>query len=293
MTEATIRILKPGDEAALEAFLLPLVESSMFLIGNMRASGLTDSGRPYTGTYAAALREGEVIAVAAHCWNGNVVLQSPVHLEAVLRAAVQASQRPVTGLVGPSEQVKAAAEVLQLKGLPLQMDEIEKLYSLELAELIVPEILQSGQVRGRRIERADVEQITRWTVAYAIEALGDTDRPELWEKSRAGVERSLHQGHTWVLEEQGRPVACSSFNTAILEAVQIGGVWTPPELRRRGYGRAVVAASLLDARREGVTKAILFTGEDNIPAQRAYQALGFCHIGAYRLFLLQEAWRSS
>ena len=70
--------------------------------------------------------------------------------------------------------------------------------------------------------------------------------------------------------------------------MQIGGVWTPPSLRSRGYGRAAVAASLLDARAEGVRVAILFTGKGNVPACRAYEALGFQVIGDYRLVLLKE-----
>jgi predicted GNAT family acetyltransferase len=98
----------------------------------------------------------------------------------------------------------------------------------------------------------------------------------------------MERGWTWVLEDRGQPVATSSFNTAIAEAVQIGGVWTPPDLRRRGYGRAVVAVSLEDARAEGATTAILFTGVENIPAQKAYQALGFRQIGDYRLLLLRK-----
>jgi predicted GNAT family acetyltransferase len=64
-------------------------------------------------------------------------------------------------------------------------------------------------------------------------------------------------------------------------------VYTPPELRSRGYGRAVVAASLLDARAEGAERTILFTPVENIPAQRAYEALGYRHIGDYRLLLLR------
>jgi predicted GNAT family acetyltransferase len=157
-----------------------------------------------------------------------------------------------------------------------------------LDDLIVPDDLASGQVTGRRIEPRDLELITRWTVAYSIEAIGAIENHQLWEKCQSSVERSLKAGHTWVLERQREPVACSSFNAAIQEAAQVGGVWTPPELRRRGYGRAVVAASLLDARSEGVDKAILFTGESNVAAQRAYTALGFRHIGDYRILLLQS-----
>ncbi len=83
-------------------------------------------------------------------------------------------------------------------------------------------------------------------------------------------------------------MAMSSFNTAIDEAVQVGGVWTPPALRRRGYARAVVAASLRDARAEGVQRAILFTGDTNIAAQKAYRAIGFQGVGDYGLLLLKE-----
>ncbi len=282
-----IRILQPGDEAALEAFLLPRVESSMFLIGNMRTSGLIDDGQAYSGTYAAALEGERITAVVAHYWNHNLVLQAPVHLDSICRAVVEASQRPISGLIGPNEQVNLAKEAFGIDESTVQMDESENLYSLRLDDLIVPGILSSGTVSGRRIEARDLELIARWTAAYSVEALGETDGPQLLQSCRASAERSLAKGRTWVLEDHGQPVACSSFNTATKEAVQVGGVWTPPELRGRGYGRSVVGASLMDAHREGVHKAILFTGESNIPAQRAYAALGFRHIGDYRITLLQ------
>jgi RimJ/RimL family protein N-acetyltransferase len=281
-----IRILKPGDEAALEAFLLSCVESSMFLIGNMRTSGLIDHGQAYAGTYAAAFEDERVIGVVAHYWNQNLVFQAPVHLDSLWRAAVQASQRPIGGLIGPNDQVNAAKEALEIAESTVRLDEIEKLYSLRLEDLLVPDGLSSGRISGRRIEPRDLELIAKWAVAYSIETLGEKDSPQLWEKCRTSAERSLGEGRTWVLEDCGEPVACSSFNTAIKEAVQVGGVWTPPELRRRGYGRSVVAVSLLDARLEGVEKGFLFTGESNIAAQKAYTALGFRRIGDYRLMLL-------
>ncbi len=50
---ATYRILQPGDEAVLESFLLPQLESSMFLLSNMRQSGLIDGDERAHGVYAA------------------------------------------------------------------------------------------------------------------------------------------------------------------------------------------------------------------------------------------------
>ena len=292
MDVPVIRILQPGDEAALEAFLLPRVESSMFLIANRRSAGLVDRGRPYEGTYVAAFEGGTIVGVVAHYWNQNLVLQAPAHLDALWLAAVAASKRPVKGLIGPDEQVSAVKEVLDVDDSHLQLDETEKLYSLELDGLIEPDILSSGRVGGRRIEPRDLELVTDWRVAYSIEALGEQDSPQLRESCRASVERSLEEGRTWVLQDRGELVACTSFNAVIEEAVQVGGVWTPPELRGRGYGRAVVAVSLLDARSAAAEKAILFTGESNVAAQRAYAALGFRHIGDYRILFLRSSLSS-
>jgi predicted GNAT family acetyltransferase len=50
----------------------------------------------------------------------------------------------------------------------------------------------------------------------------------------------------------------------------------------------VVAASLLEARKESAEKAVLFTAESNLPAQKAYAALGFQRVGTYRLTFLHH-----
>ncbi len=289
-----IRILRPGDEAALEAFLLSRMATSMFLLGNMRSSGLIYSGQPYTGTYAAAFENEAIVGVVAHYWNGILLLQAPVHLGSLWRAAVQASQRPVEGLIGPGDQVRTVKAALNLTDAMLKMDQPEALYSLDLHALRVPEPLRTGEVTGRRVEMRDLERLTQWRVGYEIEALGEEETPQLWEECRASVECAVEGQDAWILEAEGQPVATSAFNTRTKEAVQVGGVWTPPALRCRGYARCVVAQSLLDARDEitaaGVQnpQAILFTGADHMAAQRAYEALGFRCIGDYYILLLKQ-----
>jgi predicted GNAT family acetyltransferase len=145
---------------------------------------------------------------------------------------------------------------------------------------------------------ADVERAAGWSVDFAVESMGEQDAPKLHRSTRASVQRKLDSGHLWLVEARGpagawAPVAMSGFNAALDEAVQIGPVYTPPELRRRGYARASVAASLLDARADGVQTAVLFTGEENLPAQKAYTALGFRHVGMFRLVLLKTPLRLS
>jgi len=289
MNNTEIKILQPGNEAALEKFLLPRISTSMFLLGNMRDSGLTDRGRPYQGTYTAAFEAGEMVGVVAHYWNGNLIFQAPAQTDALWRAAVESSARPIRGLLGPDTQVAVAKQSLRIDESVIQLDDTDKLYSLPLENLVVPNALQTGKVIGRRITAADLDLVTRWRVGFSVEGLGEADTPQLRQRCRQSIERSCNEGRTWVLEAGGQPVACTSFNTAIKEAVQVGGVWTPPKYRRRGYGRAVVAASLLDACREGAEISILFTAQNNIAAQKAYESLGYRHIGNYRLLLLSEA----
>ncbi|MGB3715703.1 MAG: GNAT family N-acetyltransferase, partial [Candidatus Promineifilaceae bacterium] len=175
------------------------------------------------------------------------------------------------------------------------LDEADGLYSLSLDALVVPEQLRTGQLIGRRLKAEDLDLLTAWSVAYSVELLGSDEDQDLWDESRESMEEKLRTGDSWVLEEYGEVVANTSFNAAVREAVQIGGVYTSPELRGRGYGRAVVAASLLDACSEGVETAVLFTGDANKPARKAYAALGFRRIGDYRLSILRDSvgrWQS-
>ena len=294
MKEDSFRILQSGDEAALKAFLAPRLDSSLFLYGNLLAAGLEDTGERYTGTYAAAFEGQRIVAVAGHFWNQTMVIQAPVQLPALMRLALQTSGRPLRRLVGPDAQVVEAIAYLSLTITKLQMNEAEWLYSLTLADLIVPDLLASGRAAGRRIRAEDADLIAEWRFGYYRELHLEQDSAELREVARRGVEDEIASRRTWVLEIEGKPVSCTSFNALVRDegvagTAQIGGVYTPPEFRSRGYARAAVAASLLGARSEGYQKSVLFTGINNTQAQKAYLALGYKLIGSYRITVLREA----
>jgi predicted GNAT family acetyltransferase len=297
MTEIRYRVLKPGDEAILEAFVLPRIASSMFLLGNMRMSGLVDKGTPYTGTYAAAFDGEEMCGVAAHFWNGNLIVQSPLeYLDALWQTAastgsaqaVSETERLLQGILGPADQVDFLMNTLEIGADLIQVDEVEKLYSLALADLMVPQDLQNGRLQGRRAHFEDINILTQWRIEFMVEMMNETDSPQLRKRVQQSVERYLDEKRVWLLTANDTPVSMTAFNSATVEAVQVGGVYTPPVQRSKGYARAAVAASLLDARDKGVDTGILFTGIENYPAQKAYTALGFDHIGDYRILLLKR-----
>jgi uncharacterized protein len=281
MEPARIRVLAPGDEAALEQFLAPLADTSMFLLANSRKAGLVDGGLPFQSTYAAAFDGARIVAVAAHSWLGTLLVQAPRDLDEVVRAAVSASGRQLTGVIGPYRQALAACDAL---GVAASSDpHRDLLFALPLRDLRVPAALADGTLLYRAPRDDEMDRLAEWRAAYIVETGVEAPGPDVPARSRISVELLRADGSLFVLEHAGAVVAMTAFNARITEMVQVGGVYTPPGLRSRGYARAVVAGSLLAAREQGGARAILFTEETNLPAQRSYRALGFTEIGDYGL----------
>jgi uncharacterized protein len=162
------------------------------------------------------------------------------------------------------------------------------LFALDLAALRVPAALRDGALTARRTRESDIDVLATWQAEFMIESLNAVDGPETRANARAAATSALNEQRAWITFDGDTPVAQSVFSTHIAECVQIGGVYTPPALRGRGYARCVVAQSLLDAHADGVRQAVLFTPHTNHAAQRAYRALGFEAIGEYGLLLLKE-----
>jgi predicted GNAT family acetyltransferase len=110
--------------------------------------------------------------------------------------------------------------------------------------------------------------------------MGDVAGPALEKTCRDDIAALLPAGSLFILEGPG-PLSCCSFNARLPDMVQIGNVWTPPELRGKGYARAVVAGALEIAKQAGVAAAVLATARMNMPAKAAYQSIGFGLVGDY------------
>lgn len=285
-----LKTLSLGDEDHLRNFLAPYEASSMFLLANSRTAGLVDQRQALQGTYVAAIEAGQWCGVAAHFWNGMLVLQAPDPrvLETVARAAVLRSGRTLRGLAGPRVQVDDARTALGLAARETALDSREKLYDLTLEDLRVPEALASGRVLCRRPRPSELDLLAAWRTEFSIESLGLTDGDDLRAVSRTELLRQDADGSVWIAVEGERPVSHTAFNARLPGIVQVGGVWTPPALRGRGYARCAVAGSLREARGEGAKRAVLFTAEENAPARAAYEALGFRVVGDYGLVIFSR-----
>lgn len=285
----TIRKLKEGDEQLLEKFLSGYTETSMFLRSNLHASGLSYKGENYQGEYLASFLEtGDIEGVLAHYWNGNIMMQVPN--EKVLRELISAFKkmviRPIAGILGENSQAEIVMSGLNILNQKYAVNRSEGLYVLDLTSLSFPSKYTENNYDVIEAGGLEKSLLIEWLRAYDIEALGAVDNVDLDTHVENKVDRLIKDSNCWVLIINGRPVSLSGFNASLPDIVQIGPVWTPPEYRNKGYGRTLVALTLLKARRQGVTKAILFT--DNPAAVKAYEAIGFRKIGLYRLALLKK-----
>ena len=281
----TIRVLTPADETALEAFLATRRDSSMFLRSNARRGGLDYRGEPYQGVYCGAVDGGELRAVMAHYWNGMLLMQAPRRAGDLARATVAASGRTVTGLAGPIAQVPVARAALGLEDAPTKTDGGDWMYGLDLADLAVPAALARGDVICRPPLPEERHTLCEWRIAYDIELLGASDTPEARRYSAEFLDRQIAESNAWVLLDGGRLVSLSGFNATLPDMVQLGGIYTPPDLRGLGYAKAAVAGSLVAARERGASRAVLFTSTAS--AARSYEGIGFRRTGDYCLVLFR------
>lgn len=282
MDNTTVRLAHTGEEAQINAFLTRHADSSLFLRSFLARGGLVDEGKPLQGTYAIATREGQVAGVAMHTWNGIIYLQAPESAAALARLAIKTTGRPLVGIGGPWPQVEAAHVGL---GAPaVQRRSPEDLFALNLSDLIPPVPLTCGSASCRRAEERDLNLLRDWRFGYEIECTGLPQEDATRAFAAQAIEGHITRGEAFLLEVDGAPVSVCPHNARVRDNVQIGGVWTPPELRGQGYARRVVAGALRVAEQEGVTRAVLFT--ENPAARRSYEALGFQQVGEFGVIVL-------
>jgi ribosomal protein S18 acetylase RimI-like enzyme len=257
----------------LDAFLYAHNHSSLYLRAELRRAW----SRPQ---FAIARVDGAIVAAATQSLTGMVLLQAPVSAGAVASAMLRTSGKRLAGFFGPVAQVRAARREMGLDAIAVLKNSAEDLFALPLASLRLPPALAAGQVRCRAAVKSDFDLLAGWRYDFRAATLNDIAGGQLEKTSRGDIASLLASGSLFILEGDV-PLACCSFNARLPDIVQIGNVWTPPPLRGRGYGRAVVAGALAIARASGVADAILATGRHNVAAQAAYRAIGFALVGDY------------
>ena len=137
-----------------------------------------------------------------------------------------------------------------------------------LGELVRPAPGPGGA--ARLATERDHDLLAGWFDAFARE-VGDPPRHD----SRAVVGERLGYGGITVWEVGGVPVSIAGRTRTVVGMVRVGPVFTPPELRGRGYAGAVTAAVSQAALGAGVREVVLYTDLANPTSNALYQRLGY------------------
>lgn len=269
----------------LDTFLLTHSDTCLFQRSNLRAFGIQDEGKRLQGLWWGAFHRGELVGVLNHVNIGNVLVQAEESLPDLVQALLRETNKPIKGILGPHHQAVRCRELLGLGKTEPALDGKDVLMVLDTRELHLPELFHRPGVVLRNPTRADWDLLNQWHVEFSVEAVNLPDTPQLREEARAAADRQIHSTDAWLLEVNGQVVAKSAMVATLPDVVQIGGVYTPLQHRGHGYAKAVVGGSIARGVPGGLQRAVLFTGEDNTIAQRAYTSIGFRPVGYFGLIL--------
>jgi predicted GNAT family acetyltransferase len=218
---------------------------------------------------------GRPVAAALRTPPFNLVLARPESPEA-LAALAAAVIEELPGVVGAVPEVEEFAQLWAKRRRATARTTMRQgVYALDRVRAPA-EVTGSGRVATG----GDRELVLRWWVAFGDEVLHEGGPGR--QQAETTVEHRLSSPTSGVLlwEDHGEPVSLAGWGGPTPNGIRIGPVYTPPELRGRGYGTAVTAelsARLLDGRlfRGGRRFCFLYTDLANPTSNAIYERIGY------------------
>jgi GNAT superfamily N-acetyltransferase len=211
----------------------------------------------------------DVVAVAVKSPKRNLVITAAP--EPALRALANYLHTyafPVPGINAPMETALDFARAwIEVSGTT--MTERVRLRIFELRALIDGLPAPAGAFRLATME--DAELIERWLRAFIDEATHDSH-----EGVRDVVARRLGASHVglWA-DAEGIPMSMAATTRRSARGSTIAWVYTPPELRSRGYATACVAELSRRELAAGRSFCTLYTDQSNPTSNKIYQRIGY------------------
>lgn len=274
MSSDAMRLTRFEDARQFSERALPYLvrqEAKHNLILGLCSTLIQDNPYEQPPYLAVVEREGEVVAAALRTPPHNLNI-SDVRDEAALDLIledVRAVYSELPGVVGPKEVAHSFSRRWSARtGSTYQVDVAERAYQLEH---VIPVMGVPGEMR--RAQPEDRDLLIDWFVSFSHVT------PEPVDHSRAAKMVDIRMNSAIrglvIWWDDDTPVSMAGYAGPTPNGIRVGPVYTPPELRGRGYASACVAALsqwLLD---DGRRYVFLFTDLSNPTANHIYQAIGY------------------
>jgi len=126
---------------------------------------------------------------------------------------------------------------------------------------------------ARPVTIGDATLLADWLLAFRQEAVPHDPMPSREELQRAASEDRFV---FWI--DHGQPVSMAGIVRRLKTSAAITGVYTPPELRGRGYAGSVTAATVERIYAEGRKIACLYADLRNPASNRCYMKIGLAPV---------------
>ena len=149
-------------------------------------------------------------------------------------------------------------------------------FSQRLYELlrVSPGIACAGTLRLAR--ESDMAFLPYWRAGFHSDCFG-TPFGGTWDLERCRID--IANGRLFVLEDGGMPASMANITRELQSLCCVGGVYTPPYFRARGYATSCVAQTSRLALGRGFTRCVLYTDLANPTSNSIYQKIGYMPIG--------------
>jgi len=172
----------------------------------------------------------------------------------------------VPGIMGPVETASVVADVWTAHtGSRSRL--AQRLRAYELRRVAIPPP-QRGRLR--RATEGDLDLVAEWYYAFQQEIHGQADQEEA--RRAAGIRTEARDIFLW---EDGRVVSIAMQNRPTRHGISVGLVYTPPELRGRGYATVCVSELSRLLLASGWEFCALFADLNNPISNRIYLRIGY------------------
>jgi uncharacterized protein len=249
------------------------------------AAGLADRQVRAATAYMAMVEDADggpaSVALMTPPW--NLLLSWPFHDAAISLVAddLLAGDRQPPGVLGQSRLAERFARTWQERtGAEPRLMLAQRIYQLERVEPV-------AGVPGRLVRADDGHRsmVIDWLAGFDRDA-GTTPPISADERADSFLRGPDRELYLWF---DGGPVSMAATAGPTPHGLRISAVYTPPELRRRGYASACVAALSQRVLDSGRRYCFLFTDLANPTSNHIYQQIGYQGVSDVDLYTWQGA----
>ena len=220
------------------------------------------------------VHEGDrVVAAALRTPPHNLLLSQiddPRALAALTADALATDELP--GVLGPTAAARSIADAWSARtGGVAKRTVQERIFRLDRVQ--PPQAAPGG---FREVEERDRALLAAWWSAFCAEATPHAPRGNANEAADRMLRRAGRVAYLW--EDGGTVVSLGAASGPTPRGIRIGPVYTPPQLRRRGYASNLVASITERQLASGRDFCFLFTDIANATSNHIYQEIGYAPV---------------